>query len=413
MRLNKEEKEMLRGQRGEGCKLAMEILTEIGEAYSAPRLIPVRSAHIVLSAYKTMFDAGVEVLEKFASLQAKATIPTTIDPAGMDLDRWQEFRIPQEYAVKQWRVVAAARALDFIPCWTCTPYLCGLLPREGDHLAWTESAAVVFANSILGARTNREGAVVDVAASIAGRTPYHGLHLDENRRGQMLIDVKIKDFTPEKYIILGYFMGQQAGTRIPVLIGLKATSRFESYQTMGAASAASGGVALYHIVGVTPEAKTLEKAFGKNPIPKPIQFGTKELKETKIKMCTASPGPIDAVLVGCPHYTITEIRELVSLLNGRHIHRDVKFWIYTFKNTILMAERLGYKEIIEKAGADLVSDTCMIVSPIDIYGFRRVMTDSGKSCYYAPAQTNADVIFGSTQECVDAAVSGEWNGLND
>jgi len=411
MKLTPEEKEMLKGERGEGCKLAMEILTEVGEAYDVSKLIPVQSAHIVLSTYKSIFDAGVEALETFASLGAKAMIPTTVDPAGMDLDRWEALDTPKDYAKKQWRIVDACHALEFIPCWTCTPYLCGLLPREGDHLAWTESSAVVFANSILGARTNRETAVIDLAAAVAGRTLYHGLHIDENRWGQLLIEVQLKCLTPEHYNILGYFMGEQAGTKIPVLIGMEKTFRFENFKGMGAASAASGGVPLFHVVGVTPEAPTIEKAFGQNSVPDPIPFGEIQMKETKARMCTAEPGTLDAVMVGCPHYTITEIRDLARLLDGRKISPNVRFWIYTYKSTILLAERLGYKEIVEKAGAEFISDTCMIVSPTELYGFKRIMTDSGKCAYYAPTQIQSDVIFGSIQECVESAVKGEWTGL--
>lgn len=411
MKLTSEEKEMLNGAKGEGCQLAMEILTEVGEAYNAPRLIPVESVHIVLTTYKSIFDAGVEALERFASLGAKAMVPTTVDPAGMDLDQWEALETPKDYADKQWRINDACHALEFIPCWTCTPYLCGLLPREGDHLAWTESSAVVFANSILGARTNRETAVMDLAASVAGRTPYHGLHLDKNRWGQLLIEVQIEDLTPEHYNILGYFMGQQAGTKIPVLIGMRKTSRFENFKGMGAASAASGGVALFHVVEVTPEAPTLDKAFGRNSIPNPIPFGATQMKETKANMCTAGPGPLDAVMIGCPHYTITEIRDLARLLDGRKISPNVRFWVYTYKNNILLAQRLGYKAILEKAGAEFISDTCMIVSPTERYNFKRIMTDSGKCTYYAPTQVQSDVVFGSIEECVDSAVKGEWTGL--
>lgn len=410
MKLTTEEKEMLAGSQGPGCQLSMEILVEVGEIFNAPYLIPVRSAHIVISNYKNCFEAGIEILEKFAFLQSKASIPTTVDPAGMDLERWKELGTPQDYAEKEWRIGLAVKKLDFIPCWTCTPYLCGQVPKVGDHLAWTESSAVIFANSILGARTNRETGGLDVACAIAGRTPYHGLHLDENRKGQVLIDVEIENMTREHFITLGYFMGLQAGTKIPVIEGIGRNSPLENYIGMGAASAASGGVALYHIVGITPEAPSLKMAFGQTPIPKPIPFRVKELKETKTKMCTAIPGAIDAVMVGCPHYTVAEISELAKLLNMQKISPRVKFWIYTYKNNILLAQRLGYKEIIEKAGGEFIADTCMIVSHTELYGFKQIMTDSGKCAHYAPTEVQAGVAFGSIEECVKAAIIGEWRG---
>lgn len=412
MKLTAEEQAMLRGSEGPGAKLAMEILTEVGATYDAACLVPVKSCHIVLSTYKSIFDAGVEALEKFSSLGAKARVPTTVDPAGMDLERWEHFRTPKAYAEKQWRIVNACKELEFIPVWTCTPYLCGLMPRQGDHLAWTESSAVIFANSILGARTNRETAVIDLAASIAGRTPYHGLHLDENRRGQLYIRVNKPMESPEHYNVLGYFLGLAAGTRIPVLDGLKPEAGFEVYKGMGAAAAASGGVAMFHIVGVTPEAPTLESAFGGNDIPEPIVFGEEEFRTTKASMSTATPGKIDAVMVGCPHYTIDEIKKVAALLGGRKIHPDVKFWIYTYKDRLLMAERLGYRKTIEDAGAEFVCDTCMIVSPTEVYGFNRVMTDSGKCSYYAPTQVQSTVVFDSIEECVRCAVENYWSGLH-
>lgn len=410
MDLTASEKEMLHGLRGPGVKLAIEILTEVGEAYNASRLVPVNSAHIVLSTYKSIFDAGVEALEKFVELGAKAAVPTTVDPAGMDLDHWEKYDTPKDYADKQWRIVDACHKLDFIPCWTCTPYLCGLLPREGDHLAWTESSAVVFANSILGARTNRETAVIDVAAAVAGRTPYYGLHLDENRYGQLLIDVQASVETAEDYNILGYYVGLVAGNKIPVLKGLGRAKSFEYYKGMGAASAASGGVPLFHIVGVTPEAPSLQKAFGNRAIPEAIRFGEQEKAATKNKMTTTGPGPIDAVMIGCPHYTINEIREVARELAGKRVREGVRFWIYTYKANVLMAERLGYKAMIEAAGAEFIVDTCMVVSPTERYGFGRVMTDSGKCAYYAPTQVQSDVVFGSMRECVQAAVAGRWDG---
>ena len=408
MRLTNEEKKMLKGDFGQGCKLAMEILVEVGEVYGAQEMVPVESGHIVLSTYKSIFDAGVEALEKFADLGAKAAVPTTLDPGGMDLERWKEFKVPQEYADKTYRIIEACKKLNFMPVWTCTPYLCGLLPREGEHLAWTESSAVIFVNSILGARTNRETAVIDIAASVAGRTPKYGFHLDENRKGDILIDVRLdkESLTTETYNILGYFMGKVAGTKVPVLNGLPKESEFEKYKNMGAAAAASGGVALFHIVGVTPEASTIEKSFGgKKPI-KTVVFDEEQRKKTKSEMSTVKSGKIDAVMVGCPHYTIREVEKVAALLKGKKINSGTKFWIYTYKNIELLAERLGYKKIIEDAGAVITTDTCMIVSPTELWGFNIIMTDSGKCTYYAPTQVRSDVIFGSIEECVECAVKG-------
>ena len=399
MFLTEEEQRMLDGKNGKGCKLAMEVLLSVGEIFGAERMTTIHSAHTILSTYKGILDAGIEVLERFVELDARATVPTTTDPAGMDLERWKDFNVPEKYAKKQFRIVKATQRLGLIPCWTCTPYFCGLLPQKGDHLAWAESSAVSFANSILGARTNRETAVTDIAAGIAGRTPYHGLHLTENRWGNILIDVQMENMHTEDYNILGYFIGKKVGTKIPVITGLQETLH-ENYQGMGAAAAASGGVALYHIAGVTPEAKTVEEAFGKNTSEGKFIFSDKERNQTKDDMCTVKDREINAVLVGCPHYTIREIRRVAELLEGKTVRKGVEFWIYTYKNVELLADRLGYTDIIGKSGARIASDTCMMISPTELCNFKTVMTDSGKFSYYAPSQVQSDVIFASLEECV-------------
>jgi predicted aconitase len=402
MYLTEEEKRMLDGKKGEGCKLAMEILVAVGEAFGAERMVPIQSGHTILSTYKGILDAGVEALERFVALGVKVSVPTTTDPAGMDLERWREFKVPEDYARKQFQIVKAVNTLGLIPCWTCTPYLCGLLPQKGDHLAWTESSAVVFANSILGARSNRETAVIDLAAAICGRTPYHGLHLTENRRGNVLVEVRMERMASEDYRIFGYFLGKRAGAKIPVITGLKKTNVVEDYIAMGAASAASGGVALYHIAGVTPEAETVEQAFGGNVPEERFTFGERERDQTKGEMCTVKGGEVESVMVGCPHYSITDIKRVAELLEGKRIRGGVHFWIYTYKSVELLAERMGYKSIIQTAGATITSDTCMMISPTELWRFKMIMTDSGKFAYYAPSQVQSDVIFGSIEECVDA-----------
>lgn len=404
MYLTEEEQRMLDGNKGEGCKLAMEILFAVGKAFDAERMIPVQSVHTILSTYKGILDAGVEALERFVALGVKVSVPTTTDPAGMDLERWREFKVPEDYAQKQFQIVKAVNALGLIPCWTCTPYLCGMLPQKGDHLAWTESSAVVFANSILGARSNRETAVIDLAAAITGRTPYHGLHMEENRRGNILVEVSMERMSPEDYRILGYFLGKRAGAKIPVITGLEKSNLVEDYISMGAASAATGGVALYHIVGVTPEAGSAEQAFDGNAPEEKFTFSEKERDQTKGEMCTVRGGDVEAVMVGCPHYSITDIKRAAELLEGKRIREGVRFWIYTYKGVELLAERMGYKSIIEKAGATITSDTCMMISPTELWRFKTIMTDSGKFAYYAPSQVQSDVIFGSIAECVETVV---------
>ncbi|SMB92241.1 predicted aconitase subunit 1 [Thermanaeromonas toyohensis ToBE] len=408
MYLTDEEKAMLDGNEGEAVKLAMEILVTAGESLGAQRLIPVSSAHIVLAMYKSIYDAGVEVCEKFAALGGKFKIPTTLDPCGMDTENWEEFKTPHEYASKQIRVMKAYKEMGAIPVWTCTPYFTGNLPRFGEHVAWTESSAVAFINSVLGARSNRETAVLDICAGLTGRVPEHGLHLDENRKGEVLIHLQLgnRALASWEYPVLGYYLGKTLGSQIGVVEGMKGHPSNDDLKAMMAAAAASGSLALIHIVGITPEAPTTKIAFGGRPISSELEVTEDILAKTREEMCTKDTGNIDLVAVGCPHYSIGEIERVVRLLHGRRIHPNTEFWVYTNKNTAVMAERMGFRQALKESGVRLVLETCMLISPIETWGFKTIMTDSGKCAYYAPMQCKADVIFGSIEECVESAVSG-------
>jgi len=408
MYLTRREEQMLAGKHGEAVQLAMEILTKVGDTYEAERMIEIASAHTVMTPYRDIMDAGVEICEKFAELGAQYSVPTTLDPAGMDLQRWRELKIPEKYAEKQMRIVKAQENLGGIPVWTCTPYLHGNVPMLGQHLGWSESSAVIFANSVMGARTNRLTAVVDMAAGIAGRAPKFGLHLDENRHGGVMIKINVKPklLADADYPVIGYFVGKQVADKIPVLTGIPHSVSMDQLKNMGSAMAASGSVALYHILGVTPEAETIHKCFQKGELEMTVELGTTELKQTKEEMCTIGSGEVDFVTVGCPHYSIMEIRKLAALLRGKKTHKGTKFWIYTSKHVKMLAERAGYSSIIEASGAQILTDTCMLVSPTDIYGFKTLMTDSGKCAQYAPALCGTEVVYGSMEDCVEAAIKG-------
>jgi predicted aconitase len=247
-----------------------------------------------------------------------------------------------------------------------------------------------------------------MAAGIAGRVPKFGLHLDENRQGEILvkINVKSKFLTDADYPIIGYFIGKHVGDKIPVLTGISRNVSADQLKNMGAAMAASGSVALYHIAGVTPEAKKLTRILRKGVWEDTLELGTKELKQTKEEMCTTGVGEVDFIAVGCPHYSIMEIRKLAALLKGKKIHKRIKFWIYTTKHVEMLAKRAGYSSIIETAGAQILTETCMLVSPTDIYGFKTLMTDSGKCAQYAPALCKTEVLYGSIEDCVKTAIKG-------
>jgi len=408
MYLTKQEEQMLAGECGESVQLAMEILTGVGDIYGAEEMTKIASAHTVMTPYQDIMDAGVEICERFAELGAKYSVPTTLDPAGMDLQRWREFKIPEAYAKKQMRIVRAQEKLGGIPVWTCTPYLHGNTPLLGQNLGWSESSAVVFANSVMGARTNRLTAVVDMAAGIAGRVPKFGLHLDENRRGEILVKIEVepKTLTNSDYPAIGYFIGKQVADKVPVLAGIPKAVSTDQLKNMGAAAAASGSLALYHILDVTPESENLGRILQKENGKETLELGLRELKETKDEMCTTRAGDVDFIAVGCPHYSIRELGKVAALLKDKKICEGTKFWIYTTRHVEMLAKRMGYFDIIESNGAQILTETCMLVSPTDIYGFETMMTDSGKCAHYAPALCKTEVIYGSIEECVEAAING-------
>ena len=407
LQLTPQQQNILDGNEGPARKLAMEILVKVGEGFGAQRLIPIQSVHLVLHAYKSAFDAGVEAAERIADMGGRFSVPTTIDPYGMDAEDWEGAKTPKEYAVMQKRLEAAVNRLGVIPVWTCTPYYGFNMPKFGENVAWSESSAVAFANTVLGARTNRQSAIVDICCGILGLAPEVGLHLAEERRGQVLVELHLnRPLQAWEYPALGFRLGQLLGNRIGVVAGMLGTPDTEELKALCAAAAASGSVALLHIAGITPEARTLEEAFGGNHPEETIIFTKKDLLETREKMNTHKGKNVDIVALGCPHYTINEIITVQKLLNGRKISDNVALWIYANSAAIALAEKMGIREELEGLGITIRAETCMIISPIAEWGFKVMMTDSGKCVHYGPMECGTEMVFGSAEECVESAVCG-------
>lgn len=407
LQLTPKQQNILDGNEGAARKLAMEILVKVGEGFGAERLIPIQSVHLVLHAYKSAFDAGVEAAERIADMGGRFTVPTTIDPYGMDAEDWEGAKTPKEYAVMQKRLEAAVSRLGVIPVWTCTPYYGFNMPKFGENVAWSESSAVAFANTVLGARTNRQSAIVDICCGILGLAPEVGLHLTRERRGQVLIRLKMdRPLQTWEYPALGFRLGQLLGNRIGVVDGMMGTPETEELKALCAAAAASGSVALLHIVGVTPEARTLEEAFDGNRPQENITFTEKDLLETREKMNTHKGKNVDIVALGCPHYTINEIITVQKLLDGRKVSDGVAMWVYANSAAIALAEKMGIRQELEELGITIRAETCMIISPIAEWGFKVMMTDSGKCVHYGPMECGTEMVFGSAEECVESAVRG-------
>jgi len=377
MILTPEEQSMLAGEQGRAAQTAMRILAALGKIYGAQRMIPVRSAQIAGVSYDNLGEAGLEWLTEMADGGGKVRVPATLNPAGMDLENWQALGIPADFAEKQIRVIDAFTRMGVTPTCTCTPYLAGNLPEAGDSLAWAESSAVCYANSVLGARTNREGGPSALAAALTGRTPEYGMHLDENRRPGVTVKVEGILAETSDFGALGKIIGErlEADGRkaIPWISGLEVPN-LEQLKSLCASIATYGGLAMFHIPGVTPESNRYS-APGDS-----FCVTAKELRSAKHSLTIAPAEEVDFFSLGCPHLTLSEVARIAELLRGKRVSKE--FWITTSRPVKRDADRLGYSEIILRSGAKFAVDTCCVVSPIR-GRFRAMATDSTKACYYA------------------------------
>ncbi len=400
LRLTDEEQAMLAGQAGPGVQKAMEIVVALGQIYGARDLVPVSSVQVAGVSYKNLGEAGLEFLEEWAAQGARARVPATLNPAGLDLESWRELGFSEAFARSQQRVIAAYEALGVAPICTCTPYLVGHQPQFGQHLAWAESSAVSYANSLLGARTNREGGPSALAAAMSGRTARYGLHLDENRLATVRVDVQVDIKTESDLGALGYQVGGLVKNGVPYFRFGQPPGPDWEWKALGAAMAASGAVALFHVEGVTPEAQKGDMlAAGASALwVDSLQGGYRALN-----------GPveqIDLVSLGCPHASMGELQAVADYVEGKRVRSAL--WITTARATRQAAQAAGLVARIEAAGGRVVADTCLVVAPVQDLGFRTMATNSAKMAAYAPAHSGLTVRFGSMSQCLDAALAGRW-----
>jgi predicted aconitase len=399
---------MLAGEAGPAVQKAMEIIVALAEIYEAA-LVPVASAQIAGVSYKNLGDAGLEFLEEWAAQGARVHVPAFMNPAGMDLQRWREMGIAPDFARQQERVITALTTMGVAPTCTCTPYLVGYVPHAGEHLAWSESSAVSYANSVLAARSNREGGPSALAAAITGRTAAYGLHLTVNRRATQRVEVRCPLRSEADYGALGYMVGRQVGDGVPYFRLLSETrflqetgflARQESLMALGAAMGASGAVALYHIEGVTPEAA----AMTPGPLPTIV---IEDLAEGYAALDSPLE-EIDFVSLGCPHSTLADIERVAHLLEGKQVKATL--WITTSRGVRAAAERAGLVARIEGTGARVFADTCLVVAPVEEMGFKAMATNSAKAAFYAPTHSGLQRRFGTLEQCITAALTGRWTG---
>jgi predicted aconitase len=402
LRLSGDEKDMLAGEAGPGVQKAMEIVVALGRIYGAADLVGVGSVQVSGVSYKNLGDAGLAFLEEWAARGARARVPTTLNPAGMDLHAWRGLGFDHTFARRQEAVIAAYVALGVTPTCTCTPYQVGTVPAFGEHIAWAESSAVSYANSVLGARTNREGGPSALAAAITGRTARYGLHLDENRLATAVVDVRCPVVSDADLGALGYLVGRLVRSGIPALSFGEPEFEDGAWKALGASMAASGAVALYHIDGVTPEAKQGA----------PVAAGAEKMVVDDLAPAYAAlNGPmekVDLVSLGCPHASLAEIEAVADYLDGRRV--TATLWLTTARTTRDAARSAGLVARIEAAGGRVVADTCMVVAPVAELGFHTLATNSAKMAFYTPSHSRLAVHFGSMEQCLEAAVTGRWRG---
>ncbi len=386
MHLTADEEHILAGEGGRGRQKAMELLVALGDIYNAKRLIPISSAQVSGASFKTIGDAGIKFLEDF-SQEAKAVVRASLNPLGMDVRRWRAMGVDEEFHSKQARIVRAYRSLGIEPLYSCTPYLAGNRPRRGQHIAWAESSATVFANSYLGARTNREGGPSALAAAIIGKTAEYGLHLDENRVPRVQID--IEDIPDGLVPLAGYVVGKLAGKRLPYIRGLTLTS--DEHKSFGAAMAATGAVSMYSYSerGEKPKAD-------KGSIEECVSLPASELRRCAESM--KEDDDWDLVAVGCPHCSPAELRRMARYLKDRKPRKDCDVWFCTSRTVFASCP----KEVatLRKFG-QVLCDTCMVVAPIEKM-YRKTASDSGKAMVYLPTLGRQKASFRPTKSLLEA-----------
>ncbi len=398
MELTHEEQQMLDGKYGEGVAIAMKVQVAVGEAFGAERMVEISRAHVALSNQ----DADLWFAEKLVNGGARCRISPTVNP-GFNLEYFQDVTTisPEDESVIK-RTRAAYKAIGAILTYSCTPYLEENIPRFGEITAYSESSATPYMNSVYGARTNRESAQSALCAAVTGRTPLYGFLLDANRKGQVLVEVQATLRDDSDYSMLGYCAPKKMGFGVPVFTGIDNPSP-EGLMNLGAQLNTAGAVTMYHIVGVTPEARTLEAAFQGEEPQKRVVITDQDLQEMR-QALSASTGKIDFAMFGCPHLTIGQVAQIAGQVEGKRLQAEL--WICTSFQTKELASRMGFMDVISRAGGHIVEDSC-VDQPCwhHLYG-KKGVTDSPKCAYYTKRR-NMEFVLRSIPECVDAAIRGE------
>ncbi len=400
MYLSNEDERVLKGEYGHAAQKSMQILVALGDLFGADKLIPIKSVQVAGVSYHNLGDAGLEFLADLAK-DGRVIVPTFLNPAGMDMVDWKKLKIPEDFAKKQQLVIDAFAKMGINTTCTCTPYLIGIEPKFGEHVAWAESSAVTYCNSVIGARSNREGGPSALAAAFVGKTPNYGLHLDEERVPDLQVKVNVDLESLSDWGALGCAIGRNAANKIPMLVGIDSRPSIDCLKTFSASIVTYGTKPLYHIRGITPEAGKFDEPA------ETLTIGVRELQEA-YEFLNDKDDIVDFVSLGCPHASIDEIKEVAKLLKGKKLAPGVEMWISCARPIKERAENLGLVKIIEDSGALVAADTCMAVAPLK-GRFKSVATTSAKGCFYCSGHNGMKTHIGSIEKCVKAALNGKWS----
>ncbi|GAB2450577.1 hypothetical protein GCM10027062_34710 [Nocardioides hungaricus] len=405
--LSERDRGMLAGEYGEAARLAMRIVVRMAAILDAARLIDVTHVHIGGSIYTG--PGSLAVVERFAGLGARVRVPTTLNAISVDRLHGVEDGVDAEFVARAERLAGALEQIGARPTFSCTPYVFPDGPGRGDDIVWAESNAIAYANSVIGARTNRHGDFLDLCAAVTGRAPYSGLHLAENRMGELLVRVpEIETADPSFFTALGYLVGAHAGSAVPVIDGIRGTPTAEALKAFCSTVATSGAVGLFHMVGVTPEAPTLAAAFGGREPTRIVDIGRDDLRAVWARLSTGVGDELQLVVMGSPHAMLGDLVELAALVDGRVKHSDVEVLLTSSRRAVDQARQRGVLGVIEDFGVRVSTDRCLCMLNEQMLppGTVGVMTDSGKFAHYGPGLIRRGVYFGSTADCIGSAVAG-------
>lgn len=406
MHLTDDEKRILDGKRGQGEMKAMELLVALGKTFDAEKLIPVTRTHVALSGQ----EGDTYWCELLVNGGATCKVPPSTNPSWDVRNLTKIYDVTAEERELGVRTIDVYRRIGAKLTFNCAPGLGSNAPFLGEHIAFSESSATPYVNAVLGARSNRESSVSALAAAVIGKTPLYGFHLPENRRGEFLVEVDAELNEPYDWGLLGYYVGHAAGSRVPVLRfhNLHRRPRPEEFLYFGAEAATSGAVAMYHFVGITPEAPTIEAAFGNKKIPEAeLRVRNNDLVEQEAALSEGTlSGEINLVMLGCPQYSYDQLLEVEQLMANRRVHPATAFWIMTSVDTAELAARSGMRERLEALGVRLALDTCIDEPCWKSFEGNLGVTDSPKCAYYRERRGQPFAIR-RLSECVNAAILGK------